>query len=44
VLQEELSKPDVSKALAGYQALQPSQAPAPPSAPPPVAAQPAAPQ
>jgi hypothetical protein len=30
VLQEELSKPDVSKALAGYQALQPSTpAPAP---------------
>jgi len=35
VLQEELSKPDVSKALEGYQALQPT----PASAPPPAAAQ-----
>ncbi len=32
VLQEELSKPDVSKALAGYQALQPTPAAAPPPA------------
>jgi Tfp pilus assembly protein PilF len=38
VLQEELSKPDVSKALAGYQALQPAAAPAPPSTAPPATA------